>query len=386
VAVVGGGPAGLSCAYQLRRRGHSPVVFEANGQLGGMLRYGLSAHRCPRDLVDAEIDRLLETGIEVRVNTRVGVDVTIEALEAEFDAIFWGIGAWSGNPVPVPGWDKAANCVDGLAYLRAYNEGRLQYLTGRTLIIGGGNTAMDCAGVSRRLGQLKGAIDPSGCLRRWWRARWSMPRRRSRHGARRTCGSSIAVRLRRRQPTSTRRTRVIDEGVEIHESLAPVEVILGADGRARALKVIKTDWSTGKMVTKPGSEFEIECDLIVAATGQSSIFTGIEALDNGKGLVAADGFYQVKDKAAISWAAMPFIPTFSPPPSATAGRPPKASTSTCNPSTWTSGPRSMSTASILQRIWRPAVGRRRPMITCRPAAPATPISPSTTTPTARTSR
>lgn len=296
VAVVGGGPAGLSCAYQLRKRGHKTVVFEANAQLGGMLRYGLSAHRCPRDLVDAEIGRLLEMGIEVRANTRVGKDVTLEALEKEFDAIFWGIGAWSGNPVPVPGWDKAANCIDGLAYLRAYNEGRLQYLTGRTLIIGGGNTAMDCAGVSRRLGLLKGQVDPKLLPEKVVAGQVEHPETPvSARGA-----ADVWIVYRRPFAAAPadqhEKDAVIDEGVEIHESLAPVEVILGADGRAKAFKVIKADWSTGKMVTIPGSEFEIPCDLIVAATGQSSIFTGIEALDNGKGLVTADGFYQVAGK------------------------------------------------------------------------------------------
>ncbi len=296
VAVVGGGPAGLSCAYQLRKRGHTTVVFEANAQLGGMLRYGLSAHRCPRDLVDAEIGRLLEMGIEVRANTRVGRDVTLEALEKEFDAVFWGIGAWSGNPVPVPGWDKASNCIDGLAYLRAYNEGRLQYLTGRTLIIGGGNTAMDCAGVSRRLGQLKGKADPKLLPEKVVAGEVEHPETPvSARGA-----ADVWIVYRRPFAAAPadqhEKDAVIDEGVEIHESLAPVEVILGADGRAKAFKVIKSDWSTGKMVTIPGSEFEIPCDLIVAATGQSSIFTGIEALDNGKGLVSADGYYQVAGK------------------------------------------------------------------------------------------
>jgi len=296
VAVVGGGPAGLSAAYQLRRQGHAPMVFEANAQLGGMLRYGLSAHRCPRDIVDAEIGRLLETGIEVRTNTRVGKDVSLDQLEAEFDAIFWGIGAWRGNPVPVPGWNEAANCIDGLAFLRAFNEGRLQYLTGRTLIIGGGNTAMDCAGVGRRLGSLKGAFEDKFRPERVVTGESEHPQTPV---SERTDGDIWIV---YRRPLSMapadqhEKDAVIDEGVEIHESLAPVEVVLGPDGKATALKVVKTDWSTGKMVIQEGTEYEIPCDLIIAATGQSSIFTGIEALDNGKGLVSADGFYQVAGK------------------------------------------------------------------------------------------
>ena len=208
IAVVGGGPAGLSCAYQLRRQGHSPVIFEANAQLGGMLRYGLSGHRCPRDIVDAEIGRMLEMGIEVRANTFVGKGVTVEQLEAEFDAIFWGIGAWSGNPVPVPGWKEASNCIDGLAYLRAYNEGRLQYLAGRTLIIGGGNTAMDCAGVSRRLGNLKGAVSDSLRPEKVVAGEVEHPQTPvSTNGPTATSGSSTGGRCRWPQPTSTKKTR-----------------------------------------------------------------------------------------------------------------------------------------------------------------------------------
>ena len=295
VAIVGGGPAGLSAAYQLRRMGHAPVIFEANAELGGMLQYGLSGHRCPRDIVNAEIKRVLDTGIEVRTNTRVGKDISVKELEDKFDAVFWGIGAWSGNPVPVPGWNEAPNCIDGLAFLKAYNEGRLQYLTGRTIVIGGGNTAMDCAGVARRLGDIKGGAD----VIRPEKVVAGEAEHPETPVSGRQLGETWIV---YRRPFSMapadqhEKDAVIDEGVEIHEALAPVEIILGDDGMARAIKVIKADWSTGKMVVEEGSEFEIEFDLIIAATGQSSVFSGIEDLDNGKGLVSADGYYQVAGK------------------------------------------------------------------------------------------
>ncbi len=295
IAVVGGGPAGLSCAYQLRRKGHSPVVFEAKAALGGMLEYGLSGHRCPRDIVHKEIQRVLDMGVEARVNTAVGVDVSIEDLEKEFDAVFWGIGAWSGNPVPVPGWGDAPNCIDGLAFLRAFNEGRLQYLTGRTLVIGGGNTAMDCAGVARRLGT---KTDVPADLRPERVVLGEVEHAPTPVSERAPCDAWIVY----RRPFAAapadqhEKDAVVDEGVEIHESLAPVEVIRGPDGNATAFKVIRADWSTGKMVVQEGSEFEIPCDLIIAATGQSSVFKGIEALDNGKGLIAADGYYQVASR------------------------------------------------------------------------------------------
>jgi NADPH-dependent glutamate synthase beta subunit-like oxidoreductase/Pyruvate/2-oxoacid:ferredoxin oxidoreductase delta subunit len=296
VAVIGGGPAGLACAYQLRRKGHTPVVFEANAELGGMLEYGLSGHRCPRDIVHKEVQRILDMGVEARCNTAVGVDVSVEQLDKEFDAVFWGIGAQVGNPVPVPGWDEADNCVDGLAYLRAYNEGRLQYLSGRTLIIGGGNTAMDCVGTARRLGHkdvTDGAMRPEEVILG-----------RSEHPKTPVAQRGAAeVWIVYRRPFSAapadqhEKDAIIEEGVEIHERLAPVEIILGEDGRATALRVIKADWSTGKMVVEEGSEFNIECDLIIAATGQSSVFTGIEDFNNGKGLFNSDNTFQIPSKA-----------------------------------------------------------------------------------------
>jgi len=104
VAIVGGGPAGLSAAYQLRRKGHACTIFEANAALGGMFRYGIPGYRVPRDKLDAEIARILELGdIEVRYGVRVGSDVTVEQLESDYDAILWAIGCQAGRGLPVPG-------------------------------------------------------------------------------------------------------------------------------------------------------------------------------------------------------------------------------------------------------------------------------------------
>ena len=294
VAVVGGGPAGLSCAYQLRRMGHSPVIFEAQEKLGGMLQYGLSTHRCPREVVDAEVKRILDTGVEVRNNTCVGKDVTVAELEAEFDAVFWGIGAQIGKPLPFPG-TEAPNVIDGLAYLQAANQGKLKYLAGRVLVIGGGDTALDCASVSRRLGTVEG-VDAK-----------DLPEKvltgETVHGdapADRPAGDVMIVYRRPKERAPAHIADIDDclsEGVLWKENLAPVEIVLDDAGRARALKVVPVDWiDNKKMVPREGEEFEIECSLIVGATGQSSDFTGFEEFDNGRGWVEADGFYQVKGK------------------------------------------------------------------------------------------
>ncbi|MEO5336745.1 MAG: NAD(P)-binding protein [Magnetospirillum sp. WYHS-4] len=295
VAVVGGGPAGLSAAYQLRLKGHAVTLFESKAKLGGMLQYGLSTHRCPREVVDAEIARILELGIAVRTNTRVGTDVSIADLERDFDAVFWGIGAWKGKPLANPGFKESPNCVDGITFIQAANEGRLKYLAGRVLIIGGGDTAMDCAAVARRLGCAKTV--PAGQRPEDVIAGMAVHAETPAD-----LGPSDVVIVYRRPiamaPAGQEEIACVrEEGVEIRDALAPVEVVRGADGRATALRVIATDWSTGKMVEKPGTEQDIECSLIVAATGQGSDFAGIEAIDtSGKGWTEADLVYRVKGR------------------------------------------------------------------------------------------
>ena len=97
VAVVGGGVAGLSCAYQLRRRGHDVVIFEGREKLGGMARYGIMGYRMPRTELDAEIQRILDLGIEVRTNTKLGKDITLDQLRKDYDAVFVGVGAQNGG-------------------------------------------------------------------------------------------------------------------------------------------------------------------------------------------------------------------------------------------------------------------------------------------------
>jgi len=294
VAIVGGGPGGLSCAYQLRRMGHSPVIFEAMAKLGGMLQYGLSTHRCPREVVDAEVQRIIDMGVEVRTNTRVGKDVTVAQLEAEFDAVFWGIGAQIGKPLPFPG-AEAPNVIDGLAYLQAANQGKLKYLSGRVLVIGGGDTALDCASVSRRLGDVAG-IDPANRPEKVLAGE-------AVHGeapADRPAGDVMIVYRRPKERAPAHIADIDDclsEGVLWKQNLAPVEIMLDDEGRARALKVVPVDWiDNKKMIPREGEEFEIECQLIVGATGQSSDFTGFEEFDNGRGWVEADGMFRVKGK------------------------------------------------------------------------------------------
>ncbi len=298
VALIGGGIASLSCAYQLRRIGHACTIFEGRSALGGMMRYGIPGYRTPRDVLDGEINRIIDMGVEVKLNTKVGVDVEMAEIEQEYDAVFFGIGAQGGSPLPIPGAKEASNCISGIAFLDAFNDGRLKHSAKRVLVIGGGDTAMDVAAVARRLGhinQIHAKDRPENVVLG-----------QTTHdviGAASRQGADVTVVYRRpvaAMPATEEEIRhVQQEGVEIRASLAPVEVVLDGPERAKALRVIEADWSSGKMVTKPGSEFDIECDLIVAAVGQVCDFTGIEDFDNGKGLVSADPWYRWPEREGI---------------------------------------------------------------------------------------
>ncbi len=294
VAIVGGGCAGLTAAYFLRQKGHACTVFDEYEQLGGMMVFGIPGYRTPRSVLEGEINRIIDMGVEVKLNTRVGRDVSVSDLERDYDAVFWGIGAVSGKTLPIPGGD-APNVVDGMSYLRAFNEDRLKYISGRILVIGAGDTAMDVLAVARRIGNIHGVTQKdrpeSVILGHTVHDVASVAKR---------TGADVWVVYRRpiseAPATKHELDAVIREGVEIHDGLSPVEVIKDEDGRAKALRVVPVEMVDGKLQPKEGEEFEIECTLIVSATGQQGDYTGIEEFDNGWGLMDADNVYQVKDK------------------------------------------------------------------------------------------
>ena len=151
IAIVGGGPSGLSAAYYLRLMGYRATIFEAMPRLGGMLRYGIPAYRLPRDILDEEIGSIIHTGVEVRTGVRVGGNVTMEELKEEFDAIFIGIGAHTSQAMSIPG-EGMDGVYGGAEFLRKVELGDAPPVGKAVAVIGGGNVAIDVARTCRRMG------------------------------------------------------------------------------------------------------------------------------------------------------------------------------------------------------------------------------------------
>jgi NADPH-dependent glutamate synthase beta subunit-like oxidoreductase len=150
VLVVGSGPSGLSAAYHLVRLGHQVEIRDAGPEPGGMMRYGIPAYRLPRDVLDAELERIVQLGVRVASNHRVE-DLMAEKAEGDFDAVFVAVGAHLSKRVDIPAMD-AAHVVDAVEFLRGVASGERPTIGRRVAVYGGGNTAMDAARVAKRLG------------------------------------------------------------------------------------------------------------------------------------------------------------------------------------------------------------------------------------------
>ncbi|MCL5021060.1 MAG: NAD(P)-binding protein, partial [Bacteroidetes bacterium] len=151
VAVIGSGPAGLSCAYQLSRKGYHAVMYEADHEPGGMLRYGIPDYRLPRNILDKEIADIESLGVESRVESRIGGSVAWSELE-KYDAVFVAIGAMRSRKIEVPG-EELKGVFTGVDFLRELNIGEIPKIGRNVLVIGGGNTAIDAARSALRLGK-----------------------------------------------------------------------------------------------------------------------------------------------------------------------------------------------------------------------------------------
>jgi NADPH-dependent glutamate synthase beta subunit-like oxidoreductase/Pyruvate/2-oxoacid:ferredoxin oxidoreductase delta subunit len=253
IAVIGSGPAGLSCAYQLARRGYPVTVFEAFSRPGGMLRYGIPKYRLPREVLDAEIQRILDLGVVLKCNAVIGSDVLLSQLRSEYKAVFVGIGAHSGVRLRIPG-EVAPNVYTGTEFLNRVNSGEEVRVGGKVLVIGGGDTAIDSARVSKRLG-----ADVTILYRR---TRSEMP--------------AIKPEI----------DGALDEGVNIRYLTAPLEV-LHQNGQAVGLRCLHMDLGAPdasgrpRPVPRAGSEFDLEATTIIAAISQQPKLNGLDVVRGG---------------------------------------------------------------------------------------------------------
>jgi len=294
VAVIGSGPGGLAAAYHLRLRGHGVTVFESQEELGGMMRYGIPEYRVPRDMLSAEIQRILDMGVEARTGIRVGSDLSVEDLEKDYDAIFWAIGAQEGRPLPVDGAD-APNCITGVELLEAFNEGLLRCVAKKMVVVGGGDTSIDVASVARRIGHIKHSHEHDHTENVVWGfTAHDTVGTAIRDGAEVTLTSLFPV----EGMTAAERERedALSEGIEIRGGVMPIEVIKDDMGMAKGLRMCECDMEGTRPIPREGTEFIVWADLIVSAIGQMGDMTGIETMDNGKGFMNIDSFYKVKEK------------------------------------------------------------------------------------------
>ena len=301
VAVIGGGPAGMSAAYQLALKGHSVTIFDERAELGGMMRYGIPGFRTPRDVLDAEIQRILDLGVEARMNCRIGTDITMTQIRADYDAVFLGLGAQAGRALAVEGAD-APNVVTATSFLKAFNDGRLRHVGKRVVVVGGGDTSIDVATVARRLGHIDKINEsdrPEFAIA--GDVAHDVASASARQGAEVTLTTIFAID--KMQASKHEVEHALSEGISIRGGMVPLSIVRGADGRATALRVIQCEAKIvgGRLDIKniEGTEEDIPADLIVSAIGQAVDFTGLEEFNNGKGAINSDKNYQVQGQEGI---------------------------------------------------------------------------------------
>ena len=295
VAIIGGGPAGLTAAYQLRKMGYGSTIFEERPALGGMMRYGIPNYRTPRDILDKEIQRILELGdVKVVLGKRVGKDIALDEIEKSHDAVLWTIGCWTGKGLPLEGSD-VENCLTGVEFLEAFCQGRLKVGAKKVVCVGGGDTSIDVVSVARRLGHISNLNPqekPEAIVHGY--VAQDVSESAVKEGAEVTLTS-----LFKREEMTAAEQEVNDamhEGVTILNGVMPIKIEKDKNNRATALVIADCKVENNIPTPIEGTEKTIQTDLIVSAIGQAPDIEGLEDLGNDKGFFEADDFYRHKTK------------------------------------------------------------------------------------------
>jgi formate dehydrogenase major subunit len=255
VGVIGAGPAGLSFAYQMARRGYRVTVYERQQKPGGMLQYGIPEYRLPEDVLEREVRRILDVGVDLEIGVAVGRDVSMRDLRVRHAALFVGIGSTRGLRLGIPG-EEGTGTWTGVEYLGALNRGESVTLGGDVVVIGGGNTAMDAARSARRRGARVTVL--------YRRTADAMP----------AIASAIEAAL--------------AEGVVFQYLASPVS-IERSDGRVKGVVAQRTCLGepdrSGLRECRPraGTEFRLPADSVIAAVSQVPEWRGIDGIERDAG-------------------------------------------------------------------------------------------------------
>jgi len=262
IAVVGSGPSGMSCAYQLARRGYRVTVFEAFDKQGGMLRWGIPEYRLPRETLDAEYQKILDLGVELKLNTRVGKDVSLEDLRKEYQAVFVGIGAHRGKSMGIPG-EEGPGVFTGTEFLHKANAGEKVDVGEKVVVVGGGDTAIDAARVSARL-----SFDSAAMSKRM--------------------GTDVTILYRRTRKEMPAIEFEIDEaiaeGINIEYLAAPAAIERDESGKIAKVTVQRFELGepddSGRRRPLPieGDVYDIQTDSIVMAVSQQPDWSDLGAI------------------------------------------------------------------------------------------------------------
>lgn len=249
IAIIGAGPAGLSAAYYLATKGYKPVIFEKNARPGGMMTYGIPSYKLEKDVIEAEIDVLRALGVEIKCGIEVGKDITLNELREEgYQAFYIAIGCQGGRIPEIPGND--AEGIDiAVSFLHHATEDNTRKMTGKVLVVGGGNVAVDCARTAYRFG---GSNVAMYCLE----DRESMP------------------------ATDDEIREALEEDIAIQNGWGPKEIIKTSEGRVQAVvfkKCTSVKDETGKFNPQydEADTVTVECEHIIFAIGQSIEWGGL---------------------------------------------------------------------------------------------------------------